>query len=229
MNNKKDEIEVKKTKIYLITNCYNNPNFVYVGKTINKDNNRKNHHKRKFGNKIIFTYIDEINSLDRKYWKPLESYWIEQFRQWGFRLMNKNTGGGGASYHSVKTRHNMLKKSNEHKDKILKLYKNKSILKISSIINLDYGTIKSLLIREGKYEKNKNHKQSSSQKEKMKQIMINKLGIPILQQDKKGNIIKEYPSQAEAFRQTGTRQSDISACCAGKQKTAGGYIWKFKN
>ena len=50
--------------------------------------------------------------------------------------------------------------------------------------------------------------------------MINKLGTPIIQQDKKGNNIKEYPSQSEAFRQTGIRQTDISACCVGKQKTA---------
>jgi hypothetical protein len=85
------------------------------------------------------------------------------------------------------------------------------------------------LVREGIYIKSKNHHQPASQKEKMKQIMINKLGIPIIQQDKKGNIINEYLSQAEAFRQTGVRQTDISACCIGRQKTAGGYIWKFKN
>jgi hypothetical protein len=178
---------------------------------------------------MVFTYIDEIDSLDKKDWIPLESYWIEQFRQWGFNVQNKNKGGGGASYHSVKTRYSMLKKSNMKRLQIFKLYENKSILEISNILDLDYGTIKSLLVREGKYEKNKNHKPSSSQKEKMRQIMINKLGTSVVQQDKNGNIIREYPSQAEAYRQTKIRQSDISACCIGRQKTAGGYIWKFKN
>jgi hypothetical protein len=59
--------------------------------------------------------------------------------------------------------------------------------------------------------------------------MINKLGTSINQKDKNNNIIAEYLSQAEAFRQTGIRQGDISACCLGKQKTAGGFIWEFKN
>ena len=122
-----------------------------------------------------------------------------------------------------------LAKILKYKKEILKLYDNKSILEISKLISLDYNTIKLFLIKEGKYEKNKNHKQSSSQKEKMKQIMINKLGVSIIQQDKNSNLIQEYPSQAEAFRQTRIKQSCISACCIGKQKTAGGFIWKYKN
>lgn len=123
-----------------------------------------------------------------------------------------------------------LAKALKYKEKILELYKNKSILEISDLLDLDYGTIKSFLIKEGIYKKRKNFKKHpKSRIDKMKQIMINKLGTPIIQQDKKGNIIKEYPSQSEAFRQTGIRQTDISACCVGKQKTAGNYIWKFKN
>ena len=36
-----------------------------------------------------------------------------------------------------------------------------------------------------------------------------------------------YPSAHEASRQTGIIRQSISACCNGKQKTAGGYHWKF--
>jgi hypothetical protein len=89
------------TKIYLVTNCYNDPNKVYIGKT---KNCRKNQHKQTFGSQIIYTYIDEINSLDRNDWKPLESYWIEQFRQWGFEIMNKNKGGNGPEYLNNETK-----------------------------------------------------------------------------------------------------------------------------
>lgn len=36
-----------------------------------------------------------------------------------------------------------------------------------------------------------------------------------------------YNSASEAARQTGIAQANISACCNGKRKTAGGYHWKF--
>lgn len=80
------------TQIYLVKNCYNDPNKVYIGKSCGS---RKSPHKKTFGTNIVYTYIDSINSLDKKDWKPLESYWIEQFRQWGFEVQNKNEGGGG--------------------------------------------------------------------------------------------------------------------------------------
>lgn len=51
---------------------------------------------------------------------------------------------------------------------------------------------------------------------------------PVLQFDKQGNFIKEYPSGREIERQTNYNQSNISKCCLGKNKTAYGYIWKFK-
>jgi len=51
----------------------------------------------------------------------------------------------------------------------------------------------------------------------------------VMQYDLEGNIIKEYESQNLASRETKIQQGDISACCNGKQKTAGGYVWKFKN
>jgi hypothetical protein len=51
----------------------------------------------------------------------------------------------------------------------------------------------------------------------------------ITQYDSDGNIIKEYESQSQASRETNVSQSDISSCCNGKQKTAGGFTWKFKN
>lgn len=53
---------------------------------------------------------------------------------------------------------------------------------------------------------------------------------PVLQFDLDGNFIKEYPSVNEAARQTGINFNSISRCCrcVPHCKTAGGYIWKFK-
>ena len=90
------------TKIYLITNIDGIKNKVYIGKTIT--DKREKQHRKKFGRDIDFTFIDEINSVDRKDWEPLESYWIEQFKQWGFSLVNKNRGGGGPEYHTKHTK-----------------------------------------------------------------------------------------------------------------------------
>lgn len=50
----------------------------------------------------------------------------------------------------------------------------------------------------------------------------------VIQLDTDGNIIAEYPSQLEASNKTGISNSRISSCCLGKNKTAGGFIWKFK-
>lgn len=50
----------------------------------------------------------------------------------------------------------------------------------------------------------------------------------VLQLSKNMSVINTYASQSEAERKTGISQGDISKCCLGKRKTAGGYIWKFK-
>lgn len=40
-------------------------------------------------------------------------------------------------------------------------------------------------------------------------------------------ILHFYPSLSEAERETGVNYKCIGYCCKGKQKTAGGYIWKY--
>lgn len=54
---------------------------------------------------------------------------------------------------------------------------------------------------------------------------------PILQFTKQGEFVAEYPSIREAVRQTGIIRQNISSCCNNKRnyKSAGGYVWKFKN
>lgn len=45
---------------------------------------------------------------------------------------------------------------------------------------------------------------------------------------KDGIIIKIFKSISQANRETGIQISNISYCCSGIRKTAGGYNWKFK-
>jgi group I intron endonuclease len=50
----------------------------------------------------------------------------------------------------------------------------------------------------------------------------------INQFDLQNNFIKEWVSQSEAGRFYNIDSTGIYACCKGKQKTAAGYIWKYK-
>lgn len=53
---------------------------------------------------------------------------------------------------------------------------------------------------------------------------------PVLQYTLDGTLINEFPSQGQAYRETGVFQSNISMACLGKSHNniAHGYIWKFK-
>jgi len=54
-----------------------------------------------------------------------------------------------------------------------------------------------------------------------------KLCIPVLQFDKDGNFIRRYNSLKETV-DFGFTYQHVSACCRGKRKSAGGYIWKYE-
>ena len=50
----------------------------------------------------------------------------------------------------------------------------------------------------------------------------------IAQLTKDGKVIRFWDSQKEASRATGIPQQNISKCCNGHLKTAGGYGWVFR-
>lgn len=51
----------------------------------------------------------------------------------------------------------------------------------------------------------------------------------VLQFTKDGQFVAEYPTAAEADRVTGINRTTIGLVCKGKGKTAGGFVWKYKN
>lgn len=56
----------KKTKIYLVENCYGDSNKVYIGKEkSHKSSSRKTEHTKNYGENIIFTYIDEVDGWNK--------------------------------------------------------------------------------------------------------------------------------------------------------------------
>lgn len=51
---------------------------------------------------------------------------------------------------------------------------------------------------------------------------------PVSQFSKSGDFLHSFESGKEAHRKTGINHSHIMECCAGRVKTAGGYIWKYE-
>ena len=52
---------------------------------------------------------------------------------------------------------------------------------------------------------------------------------PVIQFTKEGTFVAEYESALVAKNITGIDSSNISKCCLGKLKTAGGFKWTYKN
>lgn len=50
---------------------------------------------------------------------------------------------------------------------------------------------------------------------------------PVIQLDKAGNVLSKFDGIMEANRKTGIIYQNISKCCCGERKSAGGYVWKF--
>lgn len=51
----------------------------------------------------------------------------------------------------------------------------------------------------------------------------------VIQYNKEMNKIAEYGSTCEAERKTGICSTNIAKCCRGGAKTAGGYIWRYRD
>jgi len=49
------------------------------------------------------------------------------------------------------------------------------------------------------------------------------------QYDLVGNLIKVFSSSKEADTEMGGKGNNVADCCRGKQKTAYGFRWKYKN
>jgi len=65
----------------------------YIGKTCN-DKERLYKHKLQFGKNVVLNVIDEVDDNEWKFW---EGHYIGLFKSWGFKLENRNNGGGGSN------------------------------------------------------------------------------------------------------------------------------------
>jgi hypothetical protein len=233
-------------KVYIYCLFDENDIPLYVGKTKNSLTLREYQHQKRLNRLVKIFELDYVESNNWKYW---EEYWIEQFKVWGFDLLNQNKGGGGVSNHSEESRLKMKLIPRPNTSFKLKGIKRPDVSKRLSGVKLSKETCdkiskskinhicyknpkrteKILESNKHNYELNSNRNKKISSKllgrkaEWMKQRSKN-----IIQYNKQMIFIKEWKSAFEAGASLNKQSSAISECCNGKRKSAYGYIWKFK-
>jgi len=197
----------------------------YVGKAKNIVRRRHGHY-RNYGTDIDLVIIDECGD-DVLLWKPLESYWIEQFRQWGFELQNKNKGGGGPSFYTEESK---LKMRNPRKEG--------TGAKISkALIEGNHSKYYTQEIR----DKMSTHAKGSHggpftdihiANIKLSRRLTSKR---VLQYNLQGKLLKKWDSKGEAaefiknkLNLSSNVVSQIKDCILGRQKTSFKYIWRYE-
>ena len=74
----------------------------------------------------------------------------------------------------------------------------------------------------------KHHSEETKQKiSEAKKGKNNPSAKRVAQYDKKGNLIKIWDYAKKASEELGIHNQSISACCKGKYKSAGGFIWRY--
>jgi predicted GIY-YIG superfamily endonuclease len=61
-----------------------------------------------------------------------------------------------------------------------------------------------------------------------RQKSLEKLNKPILQFTTNGEFIKKWDSATIASKKLNISKSSLSLCCNGKNKSAGGFVWKYE-
>lgn len=190
----------------------------YVGKT-NNPYSRTYQHRRTYGSNTNMEILEETTN---ETWRETEEFYIQMFRYWGFILKNGFKGGGGASYWTD------AQKNNESRRQKLSKPKPKGFGdKIRNNRNHKLAAELSRKANEKHYKKGSERNKKISVK--LKNRKVNWTGTPIIQLNFEGNIIKEFISTRQAgFELRGNSGESIRKCLKGIQKTAYGFIWKYK-
>jgi group I intron endonuclease len=241
----------------------------YVGKTnstrrrlyshINECKGNKTSHKINWIKSLLENdkspLIAIIDKVDISEWQFWESFWIEQFKQWGCRLTNLTKGGdGGLGYkHTISAKKKMRKSklgislSEEHKTKISKSVKedwdnnprevDKSIILSKEDLYQKYIVENLSMPKLSKFFgcskktifNNLKDNNISKDKEVWREQLSTNPKKPVLQYDLEGNLIREWDCASEIEKEFGYKPGNIASCCRGLSITANGFIWRYKD
>lgn len=209
---------------------------------------------RKDGLRPELIIIDEVPKNEWIYW---EKFYISLFKTWGFDLVNYTGGGDGAtfgnsgSFKKGNIPHNKgIPCSDETKRKIKnKLTGISNVNSYKPIVqyDLNYNKIKSYkCIKDAVDESNgffnatkisncltgkrKHHRLfiwKYDDGSDLNKIEIKPLKKQVIQFDKDLNELNRFSSIKKAESETNVLGTNICACCKGRIKTAGGYVWKY--
>ena len=113
-------------------------------------------------------------------------------------------------------------KNNTEKEKIFELWREGlGVSQIEEKLSIERHTISRALYWYGISQE--------EIKKRGNEIAHKKQSKIVLQYDKQKNLIKEWPSIKEAAETLKINTTSIINVCKGKQKTGGGYIWKYKD
>lgn len=237
------------TKIYTLSDPDTNQ-VRYVGKsnnpvkryykhyTYNEHNTHKNNWINKLireGKKPILDIIDIVPINEWVYW---ETYWIGQFKTWGFDLVNSTYGGEGSTFGNVtsfKKGHKLSvgrKASNITKEKIKKI---RTGTKASEDTKNKMSSSQKKILRDGlnlaetgKKTRFKKEEEPWNKGKKGYKLGGERKSKPVQQFDLEGNFISEFIGYSEAAESTNGSDEGIRKCCNGKSFKSGGFKWKWK-
>jgi len=146
------------------------------------------------------------------------------------KVKNKHYKVSNRTYERLKLEYALLLTGKKQKDKT-KLKKSESMKRVWANKTDEEMTNKAQKIWNTRRKNNKGsttlqQRQNISKALKGRKITWDRKRNQIIEQyDLQNNFIQEWSSISQARKQI---KGDIQACCKGKQKTAGGYVWKYK-
>lgn len=201
--------------------------------------------------------IEILEETDAEHVDACEIYWISQFKQWGFKLKNVASGGGGADYWTGKKlspEHIMKKVMNDSRRKDICEYEIGTDRFVAEYVSLSDASRKTghkletiSLSCKGKavprkfgvywrykdnyfpyVEPNLKHNPEDLLKMKMNHPMRRTICQYEIGTDK---LIAEFDSSHDVERKTGYYRGHVIKCCKGikNYNSVGGYYWRYKD
>lgn len=208
----------------------------YIGKTCSPLTQRLNEHiyeckrsRRKSTNwvksllnKGLIPLIEVLDECTCEEVCNLETYWIYQFKCWGFNLTNHTTGGeGGYRIETPEEKERRREKFRGEKNPFYGRHHSEETKK--KISEASRGRKMPLSHIESCKKRMENFKPS----EKAISNMIARTKKAVVQLDISGNFIKLWDTINGCERETYFRAPKIIACCKGRNKTHQGYKWMY--